>query len=112
MDDHIRKLDTKIQSKETELNALFTKIQKLEEEIATLHHKKLISKKLESAEMTLTGVLEVILKTEEEEEVNEYTASGPEMGPVGPKCCPVKIKGQQIRQFCWGCQNDAPGPEW
>ena len=30
MDDHIRKLDTKIQSKESELNALFTKIQKLE----------------------------------------------------------------------------------
>ena len=44
MDVHIRKLDTKIQNKETELNALFTKIQKLEEEIATLHHKKLISK--------------------------------------------------------------------
>ena len=43
MDDHIRKLDTKIQTKETELNALFTKIQKLEEEIATLYHKKLIS---------------------------------------------------------------------
>ena len=37
MDDHIRKLDTKIQSKESELNALFTKIQKLEEEIATLY---------------------------------------------------------------------------
>ena len=71
MDDHIRKLDTKIRSKETELNALYTKIQKLEEEIATLHHKKLISKKLESAEMTLTGVLEVIFKTEEEEEENE-----------------------------------------
>ena len=71
MDVHIRKLDTKIQNKETELNALFTKIQKLEEEIATLHHKKLISKKLESAEMTLTGVLEVIFKTEEEEEENE-----------------------------------------
>ena len=45
MDDHIRKLGTKIQSKESELNALFTKIQKLEEEIATLYHKKLISKK-------------------------------------------------------------------
>ena len=71
MDVHIRKLDTKIQNKETELNALFTKIQKLEEEIATLHHKKLISKKLESAEMTLTGVLEVIFKTEEEEEETE-----------------------------------------
>ena len=71
MDVHIKKLDTKIQNKETELNALFTKIQKLEEEIATLHHKKLISKKLESAEMTLTGVLEVIFKTEEEEEENE-----------------------------------------
>ena len=71
MDVHIRKLDTKIQNKETELNALFTKIQKLKEEIATLHHKKLISKKLESAEMTLTDVLEVIFKTEEEEEENE-----------------------------------------
>ena len=67
MDDHIRKLDTKIQSKESELNALFTKIQKLEE-IATLYHKKLISKKLESAEMTLTGVLGAIFETEEEEE--------------------------------------------
>ena len=44
MDDHIRKLDTKIQSKKSELNARFTKIQKLEEEIATLYHKKLISK--------------------------------------------------------------------
>ena len=67
MDDHIRKLDTKIRSKETELNALYTKIQKLEEEIATLHHKKLFSKKLESAEMSLTGVLQVIFGTEEEE---------------------------------------------
>ena len=67
MDDHIRKLDTKIQSKESELNALFTKIQKLEE-IATLYHKKLISKKLESAEMTLTGVLGAIFETVEEEE--------------------------------------------
>ena len=46
MNDHIRKLDTKIQSKETELNALYTKIQKLEEKIATLYHKKLVSKKL------------------------------------------------------------------
>ena len=34
MDNHIRKLDTKIRNKETELNALFTKIQRLEEEIA------------------------------------------------------------------------------
>ena len=71
MDDHIRKLDTKIQSKESELNALFTKIQKLEEEIATLHHKKLISKNLETAEMSLTGVLKAIFQTEEEEEENE-----------------------------------------
>ena len=45
MDDHISKLDTKIRSKEPELNTLYTKIEKLEEEIATLHHKKLISKK-------------------------------------------------------------------
>ena len=29
MDGHIKKLDTKIQSKETELNALYNKIQKL-----------------------------------------------------------------------------------
>ena len=42
MDSQIRKLDTKIHSKEAELNALYTKIQKLEEEIATLHHKKFI----------------------------------------------------------------------
>ena len=68
MDNHIRKLDTKIQRKETELNALYTKIQKLEVEIATLHHKKLISKKLESVEMSLTGVLGAIFETEEEEE--------------------------------------------
>ena len=68
MDDHIRKLDTKIQSKETELNALFTKIQKLEEEIATLYHKKLISKKLETVKMSLTSVLGAIFETEEEEE--------------------------------------------
>ena len=60
MDDHIRKLDTKIQSKESELNALFTKIQKLEEEIATL-----------TDEMTLTGVLVAIFETEEEEEEEE-----------------------------------------
>ena len=45
MDDPIRKLDTRISNKETELNALYTKIKKLEEEIATLYHKKLISKK-------------------------------------------------------------------
>ena len=68
MDDHIRKLGTKIRRKETELNALYTKIQKLEEEIATLHHKKLISKKLETVEMSLTGVLCAIFETEEEEE--------------------------------------------
>ena len=68
MDDHIRKLDTKIRNKEIDLNALYTKIQKLEEEIATLHHKKLISKKLETAEMSLKGVLGVIFKVEEEEE--------------------------------------------
>ena len=68
MDDHIRKPDTKIQSKETELNALYTKIQKLEEEIATLHHKKLISENLETVEMSLTGVLSAIYETEEEEE--------------------------------------------
>ena len=68
MDGHIKKLHTKICSKEAELNALYTKIQKLEEEIATLHHKKLISKKLETAEMSLTCVLEVIFETEEEED--------------------------------------------
>ena len=67
-DDHIRKLDTRISNEETELNALYTKIQKLEEEIATLYHKKLVVKKLETAEMSLTGVLKVIFETEEEKE--------------------------------------------
>ena len=67
MDSQIRKLDTKIGGKEAELTALCTKIQKLEEGIATLHHKKFISKKLETAEMSLTGVLDVIFETEEEE---------------------------------------------
>ena len=55
MDNRVRKLDTKIRNKEAELNALYTKIQKLEEEIATLYHKKLISKKLETVEMSLKG---------------------------------------------------------
>ena len=68
MDDHIRKLDTKIRNKEAKLNALYTKIQKLEEEIATLHHKKLVVKKLETAETSLSSVLKVIFETEEEEE--------------------------------------------
>ena len=71
MDGHISKLDTKIRGKETELNALYTKIQKLEEEIALLHHKKLISTNLETAEMSLTGVLKAIFETEEEEEEEE-----------------------------------------
>ena len=68
MDSHIIKLDTKIRSKEAERNALCTKIQKLEEDIATLYHKKLVVKKLETAEMSLTGILDAILETEEEEE--------------------------------------------
>ena len=67
MDDHIRKLNIKIRNKETELNELFTKTQKLEEVIATLHHKKLISKKLETVEMSLTGVLGVIFEMEKKE---------------------------------------------
>ena len=71
MDDHIRKLDAKNQSKETEHNALFIKIQNLEEEIATLYPKKLISKKLEIVEMSLTSALGAIFKTEEEEEEKE-----------------------------------------
>ena len=66
MDDHIRKLDTMIQNKENELNGLFTKIQKLEEEIAILNHKKLIVKKLTS-DISLSSVLEVIFEMEEEE---------------------------------------------
>ena len=68
MDSHIRKLDTRIRSKEAELNALYNKIQKLEEEIATLHQKKLISKKLETAEMSLISVLKVFFEKEEEKE--------------------------------------------
>ena len=68
MDDHIRKLHTKIHNKETELNALYTKIQKLKGEIATLYHKKLISKKLEKGKMSLSTVLKVIFETEEEKE--------------------------------------------
>ena len=67
MNDHLRKLKIEIQNKETELNKLFTKIQKSEDEIATLKHKTLISKKLETAEMSLSGALEVIFETEEEE---------------------------------------------
>ena len=62
MDEHTTKLDTTIRNKETELNALYNKIKKLEEEIATLRHKKLIVNKLETAELTLTGVLGVIFE--------------------------------------------------
>ena len=60
-------MDIKIQNKEAEVNGLLTKIQTLEEEIATLKHTKLVVKKLEAAEMSLTGVLGVIFETEEEE---------------------------------------------
>ena len=60
--DFIRKLNTKIRNEETELGALYTKIQKLEEEIAALNHKTLISKKLETAEMSLTGVLGAVFE--------------------------------------------------
>ena len=67
MDDHIRKLDIKIQNKKAEVNGLLTKIQTLEE-IATLKHTKLVVTKLEAAEMSLTGVLGVIFETEEEKE--------------------------------------------
>ena len=68
MDDYIRKLDTSVHKKETELNELFTKIQKLEDEIATLQHKKLFSKKLETMEMSLTGLLGVIFEVDDEKE--------------------------------------------
>ena len=61
MDEHITKLNTKIRNNENELNALYIKIQKLEE-IAALNHKKVIVKKLERAEMSLTGVLGVIFE--------------------------------------------------
>ena len=67
MDNHIRKLDTKIRNREAELNELYTNIQKLEEEIATLHHKKLVVKKLETAGMSSSGVLKVIFEMGEEE---------------------------------------------
>ena len=67
MNNHIRKLDTKIRNKEAELNEIYIRIQKLEEEIATLHDKKLVVKKLETAEVSLTGVLKLIFETEEEE---------------------------------------------
>ena len=43
----------------------------MEEEIATLYHKKLLSRKLETVDMSLTGVLGAIFETEEEEEENE-----------------------------------------
>ena len=45
MNNHIRKLDTKIRNKEAELNEIYIRIQKLEEEIATLHDRKLVVKK-------------------------------------------------------------------
>ena len=45
MDGNIKKLDTKIRSKDAELSALYTKIRKLEVEIPTLHNKKLLEKK-------------------------------------------------------------------
>ena len=69
MDDHIRKLDTKSRVRKPSLMHYILKSKNWkEEEIATLHHKKLISKKLETVEMSLTGVLGAIFETEEEEE--------------------------------------------
>ena len=60
MDSHIKKLDTKIRFKEAQLSATYTKTQNLEEEIATLRHKKLVVKRLETAEESLTGILDAI----------------------------------------------------
>ena len=60
MDSHIKKLDTKVRSKEAQLSALYTKIQKLEEEIATLHCKKLVVKRPGTAEKSLTGIQDAI----------------------------------------------------
>ena len=53
MDDHIRKRNTRISNKEVKLNTLYTKIQKWEEEIAILNHKKLVVKKLETADVII-----------------------------------------------------------
>lgn len=49
MDDHIKKLNIKIRNTETELNALFTKIRKLEDEIGKLNHKKISCEKTGSS---------------------------------------------------------------
>ena len=70
MDDHIRKLNIRISNKEAELNALYTEIQKLERDIATLQHKKDKKsgcEKTENSRMSLNGVRKVIFETEEEE---------------------------------------------
>ena len=67
MDDHIRKLNTRTRNKEAEFNALYSKIQKLEKRLPHYTTKKFISKELETVEMSLTGVLEVIFEEEEEE---------------------------------------------
>ena len=50
------------------------KIQNLEEEIATLRHKRINceKKKKKTAEMTLTGVLGVIFEVDEEEKKEYY----------------------------------------
>ena len=68
MEDHIRKLNIKIRNKETELNGLFTKIQNLKKR----HYgtKKLVSKKLGTVEMLLTGVLGVIFEVDEDKNKN------------------------------------------
>ena len=55
MDGHLRKLDTKIHSKETELNAPYTEIQKLEEEI-TPQEINLQKTGNSRSEMSVTGV--------------------------------------------------------
>ena len=53
MDDHIRTLDIKIQNKEGELNGLFSKTQKLVEEIATLRQKIDLQKAGNSGEVII-----------------------------------------------------------
>ena len=69
MDDHIRKIDTRISNEETELNALYTKIQKLEEEIAHIIPQKIACEKTGNSRNVINRrPWKVIFETEEEEE--------------------------------------------
>ena len=95
MDGHLRKLDTKIHSKETELNAPYTKIQKLEEEI-TPQEINLQKTGNSRSEMSVTGVaLKRSLKRKRRRRKSKDNHKQLIYSPVEMTGQPGKTPGQQ-----------------